>query len=96
MLALLLLLVVSLSAFGIVIASRMRSMPGFQVVMNFLRMPSWFAREPGSSALVVLAFRPRRFGYCWGPLVERTASMGVPAAGQVVQASGWSSQEAGR
>lgn len=42
MLALLLLLAVSLSSFGIAIASRMRSMQGFQVVMNFLMMPMLF------------------------------------------------------
>ena len=42
MLALLLLLAVSLSAFGIAIASRMKSMQGFQVVMNFLKMPMLF------------------------------------------------------
>ena len=42
MLALLLLLAISLSAFGIAIASRMKSMQGFQVVMNFLMMPMLF------------------------------------------------------
>lgn len=42
MLALLLLLAFSLSAFGIAIASRMKSMQGFQVVMNFLMMPMLF------------------------------------------------------
>src|SRR2546430_16937539 len=31
-----------LSAFGVAIASRMRSMQGFQVVMNFLMMPMFF------------------------------------------------------
>ena len=36
------LLAFSLSALGVAIASRMRSMQGFQVVMNFLMMPIFF------------------------------------------------------
>jgi ABC-2 type transport system permease protein len=36
------LLAFSLSAMGVAIASRMRSMQGFQVVMNFLMMPIFF------------------------------------------------------
>ncbi len=36
------LLAFSLSALGVLIASRMRSMQGFQVVMNFLMMPIFF------------------------------------------------------
>jgi ABC-2 type transport system permease protein len=41
-LGLLFLLAFALSAFGVAIASRMRSMEGFQVVMNFVLMPILF------------------------------------------------------
>jgi ABC-2 type transport system permease protein len=41
-LGLLFLLAFALSAFGVAIASRMRSMEGFQVVMNFVMMPILF------------------------------------------------------
>ena len=41
-LPLLFLLSFSLSAFGVALAARLRSMQGFQVVMNFLMMPMFF------------------------------------------------------
>ena len=42
LLALMVVLAFGLSAFGVAIASRMKSMQGFQVVMNFLMMPMFF------------------------------------------------------
>ena len=44
----------ALSALGLVIAARMRSMEGFQVVMNFLLMPMFFL----SGAIFPLTGRP--------------------------------------
>jgi ABC-2 type transport system permease protein len=41
-LGLMVVLAFGLSAFGVAIASRMKSMQGFQVVMNFLMMPMFF------------------------------------------------------
>jgi ABC-2 type transport system permease protein len=41
-LPILFLLAFTLSAFGVSIAARMRSMQGFQVIMNFLLMPIFF------------------------------------------------------
>ena len=42
LLGLMIVLAFGLSAFGVAIASRMKSMQGFQVVMNFLMMPMFF------------------------------------------------------
>ena len=42
LLGLMVVLAFGLSAFGVAIASRMKSMQGFQVVMNFLMMPMFF------------------------------------------------------
>ena len=42
LLPLLLITAFSLSAFGLLIAARMRSMEGFQLIMNFLMMPMFF------------------------------------------------------
>ncbi len=42
LLALMTVLAFGLSAFGVAIGSRMRSMQGFQVVMNFVMMPMFF------------------------------------------------------
>lgn len=42
LLGLMIVLALGLSAFGVAIGSRMKSMQGFQVVMNFLMMPMFF------------------------------------------------------
>jgi ABC-2 type transport system permease protein len=42
LLGLMIVLALGLSSFGVAIASKMRSMQGFQVVMNFLMMPMFF------------------------------------------------------
>jgi ABC-2 type transport system permease protein len=67
----------ALSAMGLVIAARMRSMEGFQVVMNFLLMPMFFL----SGAVFPLANLPG-----WMAVLTRLdpVSYGVDAIRQIV------------
>ena len=94
LLGLLAVLAFGLSAFGVAIASFMRSMQGFQVVMNFLMMPMFFlsgALFPlvGLPAwmLVLTRLDPASYGIdpirrtVLGPAAERTA---MTIADQVV------------
>jgi ABC-2 type transport system permease protein len=85
-LPILFLLAFSLTAFGVAIAARMRSMQGFQVIMNFLLMPIFFlsgALFPlvGLPAWMTVLTRIDPVAYGIAPL--RTAVLstsGAPAA----------------
>lgn len=71
-----------LSAMGVAIAARMRSMQGFQMVMNFLRMPVFFlsgALFPlvGLPAWMTMLTRIDPASYGVDPI--RRTLLGVPA-----------------
>lgn len=73
------LLAFALSAMGVALASRMKSMQGFQIVMNFLMMPMFFL----SGALFPLANLP-----AWLAVLTRLnpATYGVDAIRRIVLA----------
>ena len=81
LLGLMIVLAFGLSAFGVAIASRMKSMQGFQMVMNFLMMPMFFL----SGALFPLVGLP-----LWMTILTRLdpASYGIDPIRRTVLGTG--------